>query len=120
MTAYVLGELLGCGGMGQVHASRDHTGRPVAVKRIHDALALDERFVDRLVEEAALLGEVDHPNVVRAIDHGARDGLPFLVMSHAPGEPLGDVIAYGDPLDIDRIATIAAQILAGLAAIHDA
>jgi eukaryotic-like serine/threonine-protein kinase len=117
---YALGEVLGCGGMGQVYASRDRSGRKVAVKRVHDALALDARFVFRLIEEATLMRLVDHPNVVRAVDLDARDGLPVLVMDHAPGEQLGDVVAFGDPLPIHRIATIAAQLLAGVAAIHDA
>jgi serine/threonine-protein kinase len=75
----------------------------------------------RLAYEARLLRLVSHPNVVRALGHGTgHDGRPFLVMDRARGTPLCDVIATGGPLPHERLATIASQLLAGLAAIHAA
>jgi serine/threonine-protein kinase len=118
---YQMGELLGRGGMGQVHVARHRSGRVVAVKRVRDTLMTDRLIVNRLSDEARLLGTVSHPNVVRALEHGTgSDGLPFLVMDRAHGTPLNQLIGRYGTLPPERIAAIASQLCAGLAAIHDA
>src|SRR5215471_11565561 len=118
---YQLGELLGSGGMGQVHAARHRSGRLVAVKRVRNTLSSDQLLVERLTDEARLLGAVSHPNVVRAIDHGTdSNGMPFLVMDRAHGTPLNQLIDDHGPLPQERVVAIASQLFAGLAAIHGA
>src|SRR5262245_50277591 len=53
---YVLGDLLGRGGMAEVFAGRALGSlgfqKPVAIKRLLPSLACDEEFVGRLVDEA--------------------------------------------------------------------
>jgi serine/threonine-protein kinase len=118
---YQLGALLGRGGMGQVHVARHRSGRVVAVKRVRNTLAGDRLVVDRLADEARMLRSVSHPNVVRALDDGTgNDGMPFLVMDRAYGTPLNQLIADHGALPRERLVAIASQLLAGLAAIHDA
>ncbi|HET9625970.1 MAG TPA: serine/threonine-protein kinase [Kofleriaceae bacterium] len=117
---YQLGELLGRGGMGQVHAARHKSGKIVAIKRVRNTLREDRLVAGLLGDEARLLAAVSHPNVVRVLDAGTdRDGRPFLVMDRASGTPLHRVLAAG-PLARDRVLTIAAQLFAGLGAIHAA
>ncbi|HEX3483146.1 MAG TPA: serine/threonine-protein kinase [Kofleriaceae bacterium] len=118
---YQLGELLGQGGMGQVHAARHRSGRAVVIKRVRNTLSSDQLLAARLTHEARLLRAVSHPNVVRVLDHGTgHDGRPFLVMDRAHGTPLYDTIAARGPLNHERLAAIASQLFAGLAAIHAA
>jgi serine/threonine-protein kinase len=118
---YQLGELLGQGGMGQVHAARHRSGRAVVIKRVRNTLSGDQLLAARLANEAWLLRAVSHPNVVRVLDHGIDpDGQPFLVMDRVHGTPLYDVITARGPLPLERLAAIASQLLAGLAAIHAA
>ncbi|TMQ21491.1 MAG: hypothetical protein E6J91_02615 [Deltaproteobacteria bacterium] len=118
---YQLGELLGRGGMGQVHAARHRSGRLVAVKRVRNTLSSDRLMVDRLSDEARLLRTISHPNVVRAIDHGTDpDGMPFLIMDRAHGTALHQLIAQRGPLPLEQVATIASQLCGGLTAVHDA
>ena len=118
---YQLGELLGQGGMGQVHAARHRSGRAVVIKRVRNTLSSDQLLAARLADEARLLRAVSHPNVVRVLDHGiGHDGRPFMVMDRAHGTPLYDVITARGPLPLERLAAIASQLLAGLAAIHAA
>ena len=118
---YKLGELLGRGGMGQVHIARHRSGRVVAIKRVRDTLSSDRLVIDRLSDEARLLRTVSHPNVVRALDHGtSADGMPFLVMDRAYGTPLHQLIAQHGWLPIERTVAIAAQLFGGLTAIHAA
>jgi serine/threonine protein kinase len=107
--------------MGQVHAARHRSGRAVAVKRVRNTLHNDRVIVDRFADEARLLRTVSHPNVVRALDDGTgADGLPFLVMDRAHGTPLNQLVARPDGFPHERLIVIAQQLLAGLAAIHQA
>jgi eukaryotic-like serine/threonine-protein kinase len=118
---YQLGELLGQGGMGQVHAARHRSGRAVVIKRVRNTLSSDQLLAARLADEARLLRAVSHPNVVRVLDHGIdHDGRPFLVMDRVHGTSLYDMITALGPLPLGRLAAIASQLLAGLAAIHAA
>ncbi|HEX8114115.1 MAG TPA: serine/threonine-protein kinase, partial [Kofleriaceae bacterium] len=118
---YQLGELLGKGGMGQVHAARHRSGRAVVIKRVRNTLSSNQLLAARLADEARLLRAVSHPNVVRVLDHGTgHDGRPFLVMDRAHGTPLCDMIAACGPQPRERVAAIASQLFAGLAAIHAA
>lgn len=117
---YEVGDLLGRGGMGQVHMARHRSGHLVAIKRVRDTLANDLVVRDRLAKEATLLRRVKHPNVIRALDAGQDvDGKPYLVMDKISGMSLLQVAKTG-PLPLTRIASIVAQLLAGLSAIHAA
>src|SRR5438094_225913 len=121
MTKYELGELIGRGGMGQVHSAKDRYGRAVVVKRLRNTLRGNLNLAERLEDEARLLGRILHHNVVRAVDRGSdSDGAPYLVMDHAAGISLGRLIDREGPLTVQRAFAIASQLLAGLAAIHEA
>jgi serine/threonine-protein kinase len=107
--------------MGQVHVARHASGRRVVVKRLRDTLALDPRLMARLGDEGRVSRRVCHPNVVRVYEHGvSADGTPFIVMEHARGTTLRKLVLEQGPLTLARIRGLVAQLLAGLAAIHDA
>ena len=93
---YVLGELLGRGGMAEVfagHVMGDHGfQKPVAIKRLLPELASDEVFVARLIDEAKLLVGMAHGNIVSVLDL-ARDGDDvFLVMEYVDGPTLRQLL----------------------------
>ena len=86
---YVLGELLGRGGMAEVFAGQSMGShgfqKPVAIKRLLPELANDTVFVERLIGEAKLLVGMQHGNIVSVLDL-ARDGDDvFLVMEFMDG-----------------------------------
>ncbi len=89
---YVLGDLLGRGGMAEVFSGSsmgDHGfQKPVAIKRLIPELANDHVFVERLISEAKLLVGMQHGNIVSVLDL-ARDGDDvFLVMDLVDGPSL--------------------------------
>ena len=99
---YDVGELLGRGGMGAVYRAHDRDlDRSVALKVLAvDAVATAD--VERLVREATLLAQLDHPGIVTVHDRGTlSDGRPFYVMRlvhgarldvHAPEVSRGDLL----------------------------
>ena len=114
-----LHQQLGAGGMGTVFAADHPSAGPLAVKLLQDVFRNDRALHDQLRNEGRIAGLVDHPNVVRVVDHGeTSDGTPFVAMKRLVGEPLGGLIQCDGPLSLARIRTIAAQLCDGLEAIH--
>ena len=90
---YRLRAEIGRGGQGVVYDAEDlRTGRRVALKIILGSAPTDPRAADKLREEAKLVARLDHPNLVRLLDDGVENGLPFLVMDRVDGINLRDVI----------------------------
>jgi len=88
-------QLLGEGGMGQVHAAEEpHLARVVAVKRLHPGAT--PRAQAALVAEARLTGRLEHPNIV-PVHTLARDehGAPIMVMKRIDGESWQALLAAG-------------------------
>ncbi len=120
-TSFVLGELLGVGGMGRVFAATGACGAPLAVKVLAEPFASDAAMLARLRDEADAASRIDHRNVVRVRAQCETDGeTQYLVMDRAPGMPLGQLIRQRGALSLTRFRTIALQLLAGVAAIHRA
>ena len=83
---YRLIEPLGRGGMGVVFRARPPDGRDdVALKTVR---APDERYLGSLRREIRALSRIRHPTVVRIVDHGVDDGLPWMAMEMVEGETL--------------------------------
>lgn len=93
---YVLHELVGRGGMGEVwRATQSSLGRTVAVKLLREELSRDASFAARFEQEAAALAALAHPNVVQAIDRGNASGTLYFVMEFVPGRSLRDELDRG-------------------------
>jgi eukaryotic-like serine/threonine-protein kinase len=86
-------ELLGAGGMGQVHLAEQRSlGREVALKTVHDGSA--PSAVAALCEEALVTGQIEHPSVipVHALGRSA-DGRPVMVMKRVEGVSWKELLA---------------------------
>ena len=116
---YVLEALLGRGGSGEVwRAVPRGGGAPVAVKML---VAGDP---ERQAREAALLGELDHPHLVRLLDvvHQPRRGgssRVALVLDLLPGGSLAALLARRGRLRPGEVVTAVAPVAAALAHAHE-
>jgi serine/threonine protein kinase len=112
---YVLGPVLGRGGVADVFRADDLVGgQPVAVKVLRNATTNDLRRFDR---EASALERLDHPAIVRLCDEGEHEGFPYLVLDLVEGEPLSRVIARG-PLSVDAVIAMGSCLASALAHAH--
>nr|WP_316771277.1 protein kinase [Streptomyces sasae] len=115
---YRLRDAIGRGAMGEVWRAFDETlGRPVAVKLLLPQDS-DPTAASRFRLEAQTAGRLSHPHVVGVLDFGEDEGRLFLVMELVDGDSLARVLAASGPLPAERVARIAAQAAAGLAAAH--
>ena len=101
---YELGEILGFGGMSEVHLARDtRLHRDVAVKVLRADLARDPGFYLRFRREAQNAAALNHPMIVAIYDTGetrtATGPLPFIVMEYVDGVTLRDVMNRDGPME---------------------
>src|SRR5215467_8259237 len=93
---YVIEDLLGEGGMGQVYRAEDtQLDRRVALKvlLVRGAEAPHwEEAKARMLREARAAAALEHPNAVAIYDLGDVDGTPFIAMEYVPGKVLSAYI----------------------------
>lgn len=106
----------GQGGMSVVFRAHDErTREPVAVKVLQRASAVD---LQRFQREADVLRTLDHPGIVRLLDHGClADGAPYLVMQWLEGEDLAVRLERG-ALDVQGTVALGGRIAEALGAAH--
>jgi eukaryotic-like serine/threonine-protein kinase len=119
---YVLGDILGIGGMGIVYsATQPRLWRTVAVKVLRPEHIGDDRMHKRFCNEALAGSRLSHPNIAAVIDFvRAPDGTMYLVMEHVRGQRLGRIVHESGPLPVRRAALLCGQILAALDETHAA
>jgi serine/threonine protein kinase len=126
---YQVGQLLGRGGMADVHLGVDsRLGRRVAIKLLKPALAGDPVFRSRFRREAQEAAKMAHPTIVRIFDAGeetvlddtgAEVQVPFIIMEYVDGRLLKDIIAEG-PVEAAEAVRIISQVLVALEYSHRA
>ena len=128
---YEIGEVIGRGGMAEVHEGRDlRLGRRVAIKILRPDLAKDPAFQARFRREAQSAASLNHPNIVAVYDTG-QDTLqpegdngepavvvPYIVMEYVDGMTLRQLLASGRRLLPERALEITAGILSALDYAH--
>jgi serine/threonine protein kinase len=115
---YAVEGRLGGGASGDVWRARAlSSGALVALKRIPVA---DEEQRVRARAEAALLGALDHPNLVRLHGLVELDAAVVLVLDLADGGTLAELLAGRDRLTPGEVVTALAPIADALAHLHDA
>ena len=111
---YELGEILGFGGMSEVHLARDlRLHRDVAVKVLRADLARDPSFYLRFRREAQNAAALNHPAIVAVYDTGeartAAGPLPYIVMEYVDGVTLRDIVHNDGPMPPRRALEVVAD-----------
>jgi eukaryotic-like serine/threonine-protein kinase len=120
VAGYHLKQYIGEGGTATVYRA-EHPERGVAaVKILRSRLAGDPVAVKRFLREAEYGARVIHPNIVCAYDYGQADGLHYLALEWAEGEPLAEFVNRSGHLAPALVAKIVEQIGAALSAAHHA
>ena len=115
---YLLGTLLGAGGMAEVYRAFDPAlDREVAVKVLRAPQAADAGYVARFREEARRVAALKHPHIVPIHAFGEERGLLYHVMPVEP-ETLGDRLKREGPLAPEEAVRLVLQIAAALEAAH--
>ncbi|MCW5803590.1 MAG: protein kinase [Deltaproteobacteria bacterium] len=123
--AYVVGELLGAGGMATVHRAEDRARRRVvALKRLLPSLSEDPEIVRSFVGEARLAMELHHPNIAETYDAGIIDGTHYIAMELVSGPTLAQIVrqiaaARVGAIPMGIVLAMIAQVCDGLDHAHN-
>jgi eukaryotic-like serine/threonine-protein kinase len=117
---YEIGELLGEGGLGQVHAAFDTVlQRQVAMKSLRPELLSDSSFVERFRAEATSLARLNHPNITTIYSLIPDGKNLYMVMELVRGHTLDDILRKRDAaIEVRESLAIIAQAADGLAYAH--
>lgn len=110
---------LGRGAAGTVlRATQVSLDRTVAIKVLPRKLSASRDAVDRLYAEGRAAAQLEHPNVVRAIDVGQAGACHYFVMEYVEGPTLSDLLRARGPLPEETGLEMASAICDALAHAH--
>ncbi len=90
---YTIDRKIGSGGMADVYLGHQISiGRPVAIKVMSSAMAVDESFAKRFIKEANV-GALSHQNIITVYDAGKVNDHYYIVMEYISGGDLASKIA---------------------------
>ena len=125
---YQVGELIGRGGMAEVHAGHDtRLGRQIAIKMLRSDLARDPAFLARFRREAQSAAGLNHPAIVAVYDSGEDEdtesggapvALPYIVMEYVEGRTLREILNERTVLEPAEAARITEDVLDALSYSH--
>jgi eukaryotic-like serine/threonine-protein kinase len=125
---YEVAELLGRGGMAEVHRGYDtRLGRQVAIKMLRSELARDNTFLVRFRREAQSAAGLNHASIVAVYDHGedvltetggAQVKVPYIVMEFVDGKTLRQVITERGTVGATEALRITEGVLDALGYSH--
>lgn len=118
---YELLEEIGSGGRGIVYKGYHRLmERHIAVKMMHPKYADDIAFLKEFRQEARILAELKHPNIVEIYAISTTpDKAPYVVMEFLDGKTLSQLIEKDHPLPLSRCIELILQVTRGLQFAHD-
>ncbi len=118
--SYRVIRVLGVGGMGTVYeAQHQQIARRVAIKVLHGEFSHNRELVERFLNEARAVNEINHAGVIRIFDADKlEDGTPFLVMELLAGHSLAEYLLHKRTMPMKVMLDVAQQLAESLRAAH--
>jgi serine/threonine-protein kinase len=109
-----IAEFLARGGMAEVYAATDRSGRPVVVKIAASSGGGSAGAARQLEREVLALGRLRHPGIVELLGSGTHQGVPFAVLERIHGRTLRGLLAARSrlfPHEVTAIGKALAEVL---------
>src|SRR5262249_26176281 len=117
---YQMVRVIGQGGMGSVTLARSEIdGKVVAIKTLLPEVAVSEQALKRFLREIEVASSLQHPNIVRFVEHGRHNGMVYLVTEFVAGMDASRLAkTHGGRLEYPEVVRIIEQVLAALDFAH--
>ncbi len=114
---YRLIRLLGQGGFAEVYLGEHiHLNTQAAVKVLYTHLASED--LEKFRNEARTIARLEHPHIVRILDFGIEENVPFLIMSYGPNGTLRQRHPKGTQVPLDTVVGYVKQLAEALQYAH--
>jgi hypothetical protein len=110
-------EMLGRGGMATVFKA-ERRQELLALKRPLAPFLDDPHFMERFLREAEIGRTLNHPNIVRILERGEVEGVPYFTMELVEGQTLDAFLRARGPIAPRSAAQIVAQVAEALDFAH--
>jgi serine/threonine protein kinase len=118
-----LDRFLGEGAMGVVYQGHHLTlGLDVAVKvlKVDNANGVAHRYAERFRREAQIAARLNHPGIVRVLDFGDKDGVPYMVMELVDGFSFEEYLRRRtEPVSETTVQRVLLAVANALVTAHD-
>ena len=116
---YRLQRCIGGGAMGVLYAAENESDCSLrALKMLRHRFIYSPQIVSRFDQEAELLSQLEHPNIVSLQDHFVAYRTRFIVLDLYDGADLREVLRRNGPLSEAMAKGVLGQIAAGLRYAH--
>ncbi len=114
---YQLLHLIGRGTFTDVYMGEHlHLNTQAAIKVLHTRLTSQES--EKLRSEARTMARLAHPHIIRVLEFGVEESIPFLVMEYAPNGTLRQRHPKGSRVPLDIVVSYVKQVADALQYIH--
>ena len=120
VAGYRLLKHAGEGGTALVFRAEHAERGPAAIKILRGKQAEDPVAVQRFLREGEFGVKASHPNIIRTFDFGEENGLYYIALEWADGEPLANFMAAAGKVAPSLVAKIIGQLGEALTAAHQA
>src|SRR6266550_1032901 len=106
---YQLLHLIGRGNFTDVYLGEHlHLNTQAAIKVLHTRLTSEES--EKLRTEARTMARLTHPHIIRVLEFGVEDSIPFLIMEYAPNGTLRQCNPKGSRVPLDIVVSYVKQV----------
>jgi serine/threonine protein kinase len=116
---YELLQKLGRGGMSTVYKACDTRSNEIVAVKVAARMVVNDTQLSRRFElEYSLAKPLKHPHLVKVLDHGFHDAIPYLIMEYMDGPSLAAHLKVNGRLGEPEALAIALQVAEALTYLH--
>jgi len=118
--SYEIDELIDEGGMGSIYLGvHKYLKREAAIKDLNPLLRNKPEIIERFRNEAFILSQLQHPNIVSLYDYVENENGYYIIMEYVKGETLAEYIeTTTGPIPEKRAISIFLKILDAVGYAH--
>lgn len=121
---YTVKKMLGVGGQGTAYLAEDALKDSSVVLKefllpVYVDVSARRRALETFEQEARLLKELSHPNIVELLDYFIEDHRAYLVLEHIDGRSLRQIVNQDGMLNESDVRNLARQMCLILQYLHD-
>lgn len=120
---YIVEGQIGSGGQGHAYKAANAQGEPCVLKEcilpVYVDVSVRRSSLEQFENEARLLRQIDHPQIVKLLDFFVEDHRTYLVLELIDGKSLRQMVKDSGAMSEDRVRSLSMQMCQILKSLHE-